>query len=80
MWSADSRSILCFSEMQLYASVWSLSEQALVARFESPKLLPPKGVNFSDNGKFMALLQKVGPESRVMVSIYYAGADWKLTN
>jgi len=28
----------------------------------------------------MALLQKIGPESRTAVSIYYAGADWKLTN
>lgn len=28
----------------------------------------------------MALLQKVGPESKTVVSIYYAGQDWKLTN
>jgi len=42
--------------------------------------LPPKGIDFSDNGKFMVMLQKTGTESRTMVSIYYAGADWKLTN
>lgn len=28
----------------------------------------------------MVLLQKVGTESRTMVSVFYAGADWKLTN
>ena len=28
----------------------------------------------------MALLQKVGPESKTVLSIYYAGADWALTN
>ena len=26
-WSADSRSILVFSEMELYVTVWSLTEQ-----------------------------------------------------
>ena len=80
IWSADSRAVLCFSEMQLYANVWSLTEQALVARFESPKLLPPKGLDFSEDSKFMALLQKTGPESRTMVSLYYGGANWELTN
>ncbi len=66
--------------MQLYTNVWSLEAQDLVARFESPKLLPPKGLDFSENGQFLVLLQKVGVESRTVVSIYYAGQDWKLTN
>ena len=43
-------------------------------------MLPPKGLDFSENGLFMVLLQKVGTESRTMVSVFYAGADWKLTN
>ena len=28
----------------------------------------------------MAILQRIGPESKTVVSIYYAGADWKITN
>ena len=79
-WSSDSRTVLIFSEMKLCATAWSITEQIPIARFESPKLLPPKGIDFSQNGMFMALLQKIGPESRTAVSIYYAGADWKLTN
>lgn len=79
-WSSDSRAVLVFSEMQLCATVWSLSEQQPVARFESPKLLPPKGLDFSSNGMFMAMLQKIGAEMKTVVSIFYAGNDWKLTN
>ena len=79
-WSSDSRQVLLFSEMQLYASVWSLVEQAAVARLESPKLLPPKGMDFSANGQFMALVQKGGVEGKTLISILYASHDWKLTN
>ena len=60
--------------------MWSLTEQALVARLDSPKLLPPKGLDFSGNGLFMVLLQRLAGEGKRVVSIYYAGADWKLTN
>ena len=66
--------------MQLCATAWSLTEQHPVARFESPKLLPPKGLDFSSNGLFMAMLQKTGPENKTVVSTYYAGADWKVVN
>ena len=55
-WAADSRSILVFSDMELYATVWSLTEQQPVARFESPRHLPPKGIDFSSNGLFMVIL------------------------
>ena len=79
-WAADSRTILIFSEMQLCATAWSLIEQQPVSRFESPKLLPPKGLDFSQNGLFMALLQKTGNDSRTVAAIYYAGANWQVTN
>ena len=43
-------------------------------------MLPPKGINFSSNGKFMCLAEKKDREHKDMVSIYYAGHDFKLTN
>lgn len=44
--------------MQLRATVWSLIEQKLIASIKGPKLLPPKGYDFSTNGKFMCLAEK----------------------
>ena len=55
-WAADSRQILTFTDLQLRATVWSVQETCEVAYIESPKLLPPKGIDFSSNGKFMALI------------------------
>ena len=50
-----------------------------VAALESPKLLPPKGIDFSSNGKFMCMLQKRG-DCKNWVAIFYAGHDWKTVN
>jgi len=63
-WSADSRSILTFTDLQLRATVWSLCDQNVVAYIKSPKLLPPKGVDFSSNGKFMCLAEKKDKECK----------------
>ena len=60
------------------ATVWSLSELGPVAVLNSPKLLPPKGAEYSSNNKFLALLER--HDSKDWVSIYYAGHDWKLIN
>ena len=62
------------------ASVWSLCEQTAVAFIKGPKLLPPKGVDFSSNGKFMCLAERKERECKDQISIYYAGGDFKLTN
>ena len=78
-WAADSRQILTFMDMQLRATVWSLTELSPTAYIDSPKLLPPKGLDFSSNGKFMCILIKKA-ESKNWVSIYYAGYDWKIVN
>ena len=78
MWSSDSRQVIAFSDMQLRATVWSLVQQQPIAVLQGPKMLPPKGADFSENGKFMALLEK--KEHRDWVSVYYAGADWKMLN
>jgi WD40 repeat protein len=64
--------------MQLRATVWSLVEQREVANIRSPKLLPPKGISFTKNKKFMALAER--RELKDWVSIYYTGGDWKLVN
>ena len=40
-WSADSRQVLTFSDMQIRATVWSLTEQTQTAYIKGPKLLPP---------------------------------------
>ena len=79
-WSADSRSIITFTDLQLRATVWSLCEQTAIAYIKAPKLHPPKGVDFSSNGKFMCLAEKKDKECKDQISIYYAGNDFKLTN
>ena len=61
------------------ATVWSLLEGKPMAYIDSPKLLPPKGIDFSQNSKFMAIAEK-GSDCKTWISIYYAGHDWKLTN
>ena len=43
-------------------------------------MLPPKGVDFSSNGKFMCLAERKEKECKDQISIYYAGNDFKLTN
>ena len=44
----------------------------------NPKLLPPKGICFTKNRKFMALAER--RENKDWVSIYYSGNEWKLVN
>ena len=41
-------------------------------------MVPPKGISFSKNKKFMALAER--REAKDWVSIYYTGNDWKLIN
>lgn len=43
-------------------------------------MLPPKGVDFSSNGKFMCLAERKEKECKDQISIYYAGHDFKLVN
>ena len=57
-WAADSRQIITFMDLQLRATVWSLASMEPTAYIDSPKLLPPKGLDFSSNGKFMCILKK----------------------
>lgn len=76
MWGPDSRQILTFTDLQLRASVWSLVEQKAIAHLRGPKFIPPRGIALTKNKKFAALLER--RESKDWVSIYFAGADWKL--
>ena len=78
MWSADSRQILTWSESNLRVSVWSLISASLTAYVNSPKMLPPKGIDFSENKKFVALAER--KDSKDIVGIYYAGNEWKMVN
>ena len=78
MWSADSRQVLTWAENNLRISVWSLITSQLTAYISNPKLLPPKGINFSENKKFVAICER--KDARDIVGIYYAGNDWKMVN
>ena len=78
VWAPDSRQIITFSELQLRASVWSMVEQKAIAHIKNPKLLPPKGISFTKNRKFMALAER--KEAKDWVSLYYTGQDWKMVN
>lgn len=40
--------------------------------------MPPKGICFTKNKKFMALAER--RESKDWISIYYTGGEWKLVN
>lgn len=53
-------------------------EQKAVAIIRGPKLVPPCGISFTKNKKFMALAER--REGKDWISIYYTGNDWKLIN
>ena len=53
-------------------------EMGPVAYIKAPKLLPPKGMDFSSDKKFMCLAER--RECKDQISIYYAGHDWKMVN
>ena len=78
MWAPDSRQIITFSDLQLRATVWSLVEQKPIANIRNPKLVPPKGVSITKNGKFIAVAER--KDAKDWVSIYYTGGEWKLVN
>jgi hypothetical protein len=58
IWTPDSRQIIIYSDFGLRATVWDLCDGEAKCYFKSPKHLPPKGVSFTKNGKFMALCEK----------------------
>ena len=78
VWTPDSRQIITFTDLQLRATVWNLHTQSATAFIKAPKLVPPKGIGFSSNGKFMCLGER--KDCADWVSIYYCGLDFKLTN
>jgi hypothetical protein len=78
MWSADSTQILTWANNNLRVSIWSLITSELTAYISSPKMLPPRGFEFSTNKKFVALAER--KEARDVIGIYYAGNDWKMIN
>jgi len=41
-------------------------------------MLPPKGIDFTENKKFVALAER--KDAKDIVGIYYAGNDWKMVN
>lgn len=78
VWTPDSRSIITFTDLQLRATVWTLLNAEPVAYIKSPKLVPPKGIDFSSNGLFMCLAER--RDCKDWISIYYAGHEFKITN
>mmetsp|Transcript_33072 Transcript_33072/g.32200 ORF Transcript_33072/g.32200 Transcript_33072/m.32200 type:complete len:133 (+) Transcript_33072:180-578(+) len=78
IWAPDSRQVLVYSDLLLRVTVWSLVDQNPTSHIRNPKHLPPKGLSFSSNKKFMAFAER--RELKDWVSIYYAGYDWKMVN
>lgn len=78
IWSADSRQILTWSQSNIRVSVWSLLTQKLSAYISNPKMLPPSGIDFTENKKFAALCER--KDCKDVIGIYYAGNDWKIVN
>ncbi len=58
--------------------MWSLTKSEIISYIKGPKLVPPKGIDFSQNGLFMCLAER--RDCKDWISIYYAGHDFKLTN
>ena len=77
-WAPDSRQILTYSTNNLRISIWSLISQELISYIANYKLLPPKGIIFTNNMKFVALAEK--KEGRDRIGLYYAGSQWKMIN
>jgi hypothetical protein len=44
----------------------------------NPKMLPPKGLVFTENKKFAALAER--KDAKDIIGIYYAGNEWKMIN
>jgi WD40 repeat protein len=70
-WSPDSKSIIGIQELQLQLIIWSLMTTAIVT-IRSPKQ-SEMGVDFSRDGRFMAVLEKY--EGKDQVGVYFTG-DW----
>lgn len=77
-WAPDSRQILTYGSNLLRVSIWSLITQGLQGYISNPKMLPPKGISYTENKKFAALLER--KDAKDVLGIYYAGNDWKMIN
>ena len=75
-WAPDSRQILTYASNLLRVSIWSLVNSRLAGYISNPKMLPPKGLTFTENNKFAALAER--KDAKDVVGIYYAGNDWKM--
>ena len=43
-----------------------------------PKYLGPKGISFTENKKFAAILER--KDAKDIIGVYYAGNEWKMVN
>jgi len=59
-------------------SIWSLVSSKLQGFISNPKMLPPKGMVFTENKKFAALAER--KDGKDNIGIYYAGNEWKMIN
>ena len=78
IWAPCSRQVLVYSEMMLRVTAWSFVEQAPLAIFRNPKVLAPKGISFTQNKSFVALLER--RDQKDAISIYFTNANWKMIN
>lgn len=77
-WAPDSRQIMTYASNNLRVSIWSLITQKLQGYISNPKMLPPKGLGFTENKKFAALAER--KDAKDVIGIYYAGNEWKMMN
>lgn len=72
-WTPDSRHILTTSDFQLRMTLWSLVNKT-ISYIKYPKLVQG-GLDFSKNGKYMALVER--RDCKDYVSLFHCG-DWQL--
>lgn len=57
-WAPDSRQVITYATNNLRICIWSLLSQELTSYISNYKMLPPKGIAYTNNMKFVALAEK----------------------
>ena len=75
-WAKDSVQLLVFSEFMYKVSIYNLAEKNMTY-IKGPKLSSSKGSAFTNDGKFMALIEK--HDCKDYLSVYYT-IGWNMVN
>ncbi|XP_058798405.1 WD repeat-containing protein WRAP73-like [Phymastichus coffea] len=75
MWTPDSRHIITLADLNVQLSIWSLIDHS-VMYIQCLKSSATKGIEFSPNGKYLALIVTETGQDNVDI---YKTRDWKLS-